>query len=152
MHFWIINLILIIFAGRLAVVPGRGRYRPAVGVVGPRPVREGNLASLSKWSRIPSPPGRDEDSWSSSGHCGHPDSGDLWPSWVVLQREGTCQRLANRVHVPDRWLGRGRCRGRLRYREQCGVPYLVPPYLQGAVAARTTLPNELPFNFSILIL
>ena len=30
------------FAGRLAAVPGRGRYRPAVGVAGPRLVWEGN--------------------------------------------------------------------------------------------------------------
>ena len=122
----IINYILIIFSGRLVAVPGWGGHRPAVGVTGPRPILEGNLASLSKWSRIPSPSGRDEDSWSSSGHRWHPGSGDLRPSWEVLQREGTCQRLANRVHGPDHRLGRGRRRGWLRGREQRGVPYLVP--------------------------
>ena len=46
--FLIINYVLIIFSGCVAAVPGRGRHRVAVGVPGPRPVWEGDLASLSK--------------------------------------------------------------------------------------------------------
>ena len=140
--FLIINYILIIFWGRLAALSGQGGHRPAVGVTGPRPIREENLASLSKWSRIPSPSGRDEDSWSSSGHCWHPGEGNLRSSWAVLQRERACERLAHRVHSPDRQLGWRRHRGRLRGGEQRGIPYLVPPCLQGATAAQTTLPDE----------
>ena len=138
------------FSGRLTAVPGRGRYRPAVGVAGPRPVREGDLASLSKWSRVLPASGHDEGIGSSSGRCGHPDEGYIWSSWAVVPRQRACKRLEDRVHGPNRQLGWRRRRGWLESWEQRGVPDVVLPCLSGATTTGATLSGEFYFYFSIL--